>query len=103
MNLERFKRNNFFGLLLPLLAIAFLFVLFLFFGFAKNVVFSGAIYGLDLRVENLLVAFRDDDLIRFFYWITLLANWQIIVSLGLILSIAFWLVTEGLVRKALFL
>jgi len=90
----RFKRKNFFGLPFTLLSIAFFYVLFLFFGFVKNFILSGTIYGLDIRIENLLYVFRDDELIKFFCWITLLANWQIIVSFGIILSIIFWILRK---------
>jgi len=90
----RFKRKNFFGLPFTLLSIAFFYVLFLFFGFLKNFILSGTIYTLDIRIENLLYVFRDDELIKFFYWITLLANWQIIVSFGIILSIIFWILRK---------
>jgi len=87
----RFSKKDFYGLPLTVLAIAFFYVLFLAFGFVRSFVLSGVIYGPDIRIENLLFVFRDDELIRYFYFLTLLGNWQIIVSFGIVLSVVFWL------------
>ncbi len=87
----RFRKKDFYGLPLTVLAIAFFYVLFLAFGFVRSFILSGVIYGSDIRIENLLFVFRDDELIRYFYFLTLLGNWQIIISFGIVLSVVFWL------------
>jgi membrane protein DedA with SNARE-associated domain len=91
---DRFKKHTFFGLPFTFLIVVFLYILFLFFTFTRDAVLSGRIHGMDVRIENLLVSFRDDDLIRFFYWITLLANWQIILSMAVTLAIVFFLIKK---------
>jgi undecaprenyl-diphosphatase len=90
----RFKRKVFYGFPLTFLTIAFFYVLFLFFGFVKSFVLSEVIFGTDIRVENLLYVFRDDGFIKFFYWITLLGNWQVVTSFGLVLSAIFFILKK---------
>ncbi|MCL4417352.1 MAG: DedA family protein, partial [Actinobacteria bacterium] len=87
----RFNKKDFYGLPLTVLIIAFFYVLFFAFGFIETFILSGSIYATDIRVENLLFAFRDDELVRYFYFLTLLGNWQIITSFGVVLSVIFWL------------
>ena len=99
----RFKRKIFYGLPLTFLTIAFFYVLFLLFGFIKSFVLSEVIFGTDVRVENLLYVFRDDGFIKFFYWVTLLGNWQIIVSFGVVLSIIFFILRKKVYILALWI
>lgn len=88
---RRFDRERFSGLTLTFLVIAFVYVLSLFFGIVGDVVTSDVIVAADTRVANLLLAFRDAELMKFFSWITLLGKWQIVVSSALVFSLILWL------------
>ncbi|MBI4837178.1 MAG: LssY C-terminal domain-containing protein [Candidatus Portnoybacteria bacterium] len=88
---NRLNKNKFSGMPLTLLSIAFVYILFLFFGIIEDILASDVIVLADTRVANLLFAFRDTELIKIFTWITLLGKWQIVISSALVLSIILWL------------
>lgn len=88
---RRLNRENFSGLPLTFLFIAFVYVLSLFFGIIQDVITSDVIVAADTRIANLLFAFRDTELVKIFTWITLLGKWQIVVSATVILSFILWL------------
>lgn len=88
---RRLNKENFSGLSLTLLCIAFVYVLFLFFGIIEDVITSDAIVVADTRVANLLFAFRDAELVKIFTWITVLGKWQIVMSSAIALSFILWL------------
>ncbi|MHB8842306.1 MAG: LssY C-terminal domain-containing protein [Candidatus Aquicultor sp.] len=88
---QRLNRENFSGLPLTLLFVAFIYVLSLFFGVIQDIITSDVIVAADTRVANLLFAFRDTELIKIFTWITLLGKWQIVVSATVVLSFILWL------------
>ena len=88
---RRLNRENFFGLPLTLLFIAFVYILSLFFGIIQDIITSDIIVAADTRVANLLFAFRDTELVKIFTWITLLGKWQIVLSSAVILSFVLWL------------
>lgn len=88
---KRFLRTEFSGLPLTILGVAFVYVLFSFFGIVQDVLASDLIVSLDTRLTNLVYAFRDPVLIKVFLWITLLGKGQIVISLATIASILFWL------------
>lgn len=88
---QRLNIRKFSGLPLTLLVIAFLYISSILFGVAKNIITSGPIIAADVRVENLLYAFRDFELVKIFTWITVLAKWQIIISFAATISLTLWL------------
>lgn len=88
--MQRLNVRKFSGLPLTLLIIAFLYVSSILLGVAKNIITSGPIIAADARVENLLYAFRDFELVKIFTWITVLAKWQIIISFAATVSLLFW-------------
>lgn len=88
---QRLNIRKFSGLPLTFLVIAFLYMSSILFGVAKNIITSGPIIAVDARVENLLYAFRDFELVKIFTWITVLAKWKIILSFGITASIILWL------------
>ena len=88
---RRLNRENFSGLPLTLLFIAFAYVLSLFFGIIQDIITSDVIVAADMRVANLLFAFRDTELVKIFTWITLLGKWQIVISATVVLSLILWL------------
>jgi undecaprenyl-diphosphatase len=88
---RRLNKNRFSGLPLTLLSLAFAYTLFLFLGIIEDILTSDIIVAADMRVANLLLTFRDIELIKIFTWITLLGKWQIIVSLAVVTSFILWL------------
>ena len=88
---RRMDRENISGLPLTLLYIAFVYLLSLFFGIIQDIITSDIIVSVDMRVANLLFAFRDDDLVKIFTRVTLLAKWQIITSSAIVLSLILWM------------
>ncbi len=85
----RFSPARFSGVPLTLLSLSFLYVVFLFFGSVKSALSSGAIALSDQRVAGLFLSLRDLELFRFFGWVTLLANWQVILALALVATLIF--------------
>ncbi|MEK7157487.1 MAG: LssY C-terminal domain-containing protein, partial [Patescibacteria group bacterium] len=88
---QRTNIKKFSGLPLTLLVIAFVYIISILFGVAKNIITSGPIIAADVRVENLLYAFRDFELVKVFTWITVLAKWEIIISFATTISLILWL------------
>jgi len=88
---NRLNKNRFSGLPLTLFGIAFMYVLFLFFGVVEDILTSNVIILTDTRNANLLFAFRNSELIKIFTWITLLGKWQIVISLAIVSSVILWL------------
>jgi len=88
---RRFRNEKFSGLPLTLILVAFIYVVSLFFGIAEDVIVSDPIVAADIRVANLLYAFRDMELITFFTWVTLLGKWQIIALGTVVATIVLWM------------
>ena len=87
---KRLDTGNFTGMLLTSLLIAFVYILSVFAGTVEDVVTNSIITGADLRVENLVYSFRNTDLIKFFLWVTTLANVRVIIVFATILSLILW-------------
>ncbi len=88
---KRLNVHNFSGLLLTFLVIAFIYVLSIFAGTIESVLSNEIIVEADVRITNLLYAFRNLGLIKVFLWITSLANSVTIISFVTISSIILWL------------
>lgn len=88
---QRLNTRNFSGMLLTLLLIAFFYILSIFAGTLEDVVTNTAITGADVRVENLLYSFRHLGLIKFFLWVTTLANVRVIIVFAAVLSLILWI------------
>lgn len=76
----RLDTSTFSGLPLSILTLAFVYVLTLFGGIVEDLITADPIVAADIRIANLLVAFRTDALINVFSWITLLGKSQVILS-----------------------
>jgi len=76
----RFDTATFSGLPLSIFTLAFVYVLALFAGVVEDLITSDSIIATDIRIANLLVAFRTDDLTNIFRWITLLGKSQVIMA-----------------------
>lgn len=88
---SRLDRRRFEGLPLTLIAFVFLYVAGLLLGVAESLLENEAIVSADVNVESLLLALRHPAILRFFMWVTLLANWQTVASGLLAASILLWL------------
>lgn len=91
---RRLNKERFSGLPLTLLLVGFIYVLSLFFGIVQNVISSDVIVAADIRVANLLFAFRDPELLAFFTWITVLGKWQLVISGAIVTSLILWLLSK---------
>jgi len=90
---RRLSREDFTGLPVTLLAAVFLYFLTLYLGSTLNYLAQGSVLAMDLRVANLLFAFRDPALIQVFTAITAFGNWESIVPLTLAIA-ALLIVTQ---------
>lgn len=71
---NRTSIRSFWGLPFTLFVVVFLYALLEFFGIVQGVVATGVLAGADVRVENLLVAFRSGPATVFFLWVTMLGS-----------------------------
>lgn len=88
---RRLDKNNFYGLPLTLLSLSLLYALSLFGGIIEDIINSDIIVSADIRVANLLAIFRNAELTKFFFWITLLGKWQVILFLTIATILILWL------------
>lgn len=86
---KRFDKKKFTGLPLTFLGISFVYIFSLALGIIEDIITSDQIVFVDVKVANLLPVFRNVLLIKTFFWITLLGNWQIVVVFAAIASCIF--------------
>ncbi len=87
---NRFQNKTFWGLKFTVLLLLFLYHLFLLFVLIKSMMNKGIITFGDIRIENLLLVFRNKNIIDIFYWITLLGKWQVVVFWTFLFSMFFY-------------
>lgn len=91
---RRFSRSQPYGLSFTIwLALGFV-VLLWFISWGGDIVGDTPLVAVDIRIMNLLVAIRDMQFAKVFLFFTYLANWQIIVSLGIVFIVWLWLTGE---------
>lgn len=88
---NRLRRDIFWGLPFSLLTFSLFVVILSLFDITKNILTSGAVVSLDMKIENLLTVFRDSFLVKIFLWVTALGEAQMIISLVLVFTALFWL------------
>lgn len=88
---KRLDLTGFYGLPLTLLGVVFLYVLLLLGGVIEDLLNADPIVAADIRIDNLLFAFRDPLLVKVFLWITILAKAKIVLSFSLLLLLVFLL------------
>lgn len=88
---RRLDRRRLSGLPLTLLSLAFAHVFFLFSGIAEGVLTAEPILLVDSRVANLMYAFRDTGLVRFFLWVTLFGRRDVVIVIALAVAAALYL------------
>jgi len=87
----RLDTRVFSGLSLTLLILAFVYVLALFAGIIEDVVTADPIVSADVRVANLLAAFRTDGLNTVFTWLTLLGKSQVVLCFLAAATLLIWI------------
>ncbi len=88
---QRLSRKDVSGLFLTLAILIAIYILFLFFGLIQDILNADPIALLDVNITSLLYTFRNPVLVDVFFWLTLLGNWQIILSVFIVSSIMLWL------------
>ncbi len=88
---KRIKKDSFWGLPFSLLLISFLMVIISLFNITRDILTSNPVVATDMKIENLLVLFRDSFLVKVFLWITALGEAQVVISLVLVMTAIFWL------------
>jgi membrane-associated phospholipid phosphatase len=88
---NRLKKDSFWGMPFTLLSVSLFVTALGLFTITRNVLLSSSVVSLDMKIENLLVVFRDSFLVKFFLCVTALGEAQIIVSVVLIVTALFWL------------
>ncbi|NOZ80635.1 MAG: phosphatase PAP2 family protein [DPANN group archaeon] len=87
---KRLDKDDFYGLPLTLLSLALFYTVALFGGIVEDIIRSDLIVSVDIRVANLLAVFRSTDVTSFFFWITLLGKWQVILSFTIAFLFLLW-------------
>ena len=90
----RFERKKFTGLPLTLLLTLFLWAFFLLIGTIEDFITSSSIVATDVRIENLLAAFRGPVLNKVFLWLTFFGQWQLIIIFSIIIAAILWLIKK---------
>ncbi len=84
---KRLTPKRFKGLPLTLLLAALLFSLYLFLGIAADYLTHDPLISVDVRLANLLFAFRSQHLLRFFYAVTLFAESWVVITAAILLTV----------------
>lgn len=87
----RVSPKTFRGLPATLLGLAFVYLLGLYAGLAFGVMGRGPIVAADTRLANLLFAFRDERLVRFFSIVSGLGQWRAILVMALAATALMWI------------
>ncbi len=87
----RLNKSTFSGLPLSILTLVFVYILALFGGVVEDLITSDPIVAADIRIANLLTAFRTDTLTNVFSWITLLGKSQVILCFIAVTVAILWL------------
>ena len=96
---KRLARREPYGLRFTVGMLTCAFLLSVFIALARNVLIFGLLAEADIRIMNFAVSLREINSANIFLFITYLGNWQIIVSLGIIILLVLLFLGER--RKAL--
>ncbi|OGY58129.1 MAG: hypothetical protein A3E61_01495 [Candidatus Colwellbacteria bacterium RIFCSPHIGHO2_12_FULL_43_12] len=88
---QRLNRKSFYGLPLTLLSLVLFYALLLFVGVIQDIITSDPLALTDVRIANLLYAFRNDEALSFFTWVTTLGSAPIIITSSIAFSIVLWI------------
>ncbi len=98
---RRLDRDTLTGLPATLLGLAFIFLLFQFLGVVQDLLATDPIVAADLRTANLFATLRTEGFNRFFFFVTLLGKWPVVLAFsstvsGLLLLWRRWTFLPGL-------
>ena len=88
---NRLNKNSFFGLPLTLLFLALVYALFLLGGVIEDIINSDIIVSADIHIANLMAVFRNAGVTKFFFWVTFLGKWQVILIFTAATLIILWI------------
>ena len=91
---RRCSSESFVGLPLTLLSLALVAVVFFLGGVIEDYLTRDPLFLVDMRVANLMYIFRSDVLLRFFYFVTLFSEAQVVIVLAIVTSMFFWIKKE---------
>ena len=86
---NRFDRTHFKGRTLTFLSLALFYVLILFGGIVEDIINSDTIVSVDKSIAQLVLAFREADVLQAFIWMTEWGNWQVAIPMALFASLIF--------------
>ena len=84
---RRFQRQEFSGLTLTFLSLAFVYLFFLFSGVIIDILSSDFVLSIDQNIVHLFIAFRHPWAVRFFLWVTVLGRWETTILFTAIFSL----------------
>jgi undecaprenyl-diphosphatase len=99
----RLDTSAFSGLPLSILTLVFVYVLALFAGIVEDLITSDPIVAADIRIANLLIAFRTDALTNIFSWIALLGKSRVILGFIAVAAALLWLWRKNYYMLPLFI
>lgn len=88
---RRLHWRDFTGLPLTFTIMVFCYFLFLFLGIITKILISAPIVYLDINLTNLFYTYRNPLLTQILHWITLLANWEMVLSGAIVFCVILWL------------
>ena len=86
---NRFDRTHFKGRTLTFLSLALFYVLILFGGIVEDIINSDTIVSVDKSIAQLVLAFREADVLQAFIWMTEWGNWQVAIPMAVFASLIF--------------
>lgn len=95
--------NAFFGYKLLLFLLAFVIVVYSFFGIVQDYLTNDTLVAVDVRVANLLFAYRSVLGLNFFYGVTLLAESSTVIVAAIVLTAILWQQRQRILAGGLWL
>jgi membrane protein DedA with SNARE-associated domain/membrane-associated phospholipid phosphatase len=87
--LKKRSEKGFYGQTLTVLSVAFIYAFWTFITVIYNITKADFTQDIDLSLDNLLYAFRNPILTKFFLWITLFGKWQVVLAVALAAALLF--------------
>jgi undecaprenyl-diphosphatase len=89
--LQRRSEKGFYGQTLTVLSVAFVYACWVFITVIINITDVNFTQDVDFSLDNLLYAFRNPILTKFFLWVTLFGKWQVVLAVALAAAVLFLL------------
>ncbi|MFA7314769.1 MAG: LssY C-terminal domain-containing protein [Candidatus Magasanikbacteria bacterium] len=91
---DRFDKSKFSGRTVTFLFLSFVYILFLLGGALESIIKSEVITFVDIRVANLILLFRDSELIKFFTTVTVLGATKTAILITITSTLILWLIKK---------